>query len=583
MDSKRNMAINALVWAWDLSKAQEIAEKFTKGTSSDQMLFINSSADYTLRTFVRSPNCISTQSPGGIADIIILFLSSNDPVELESAKKYVDTRNTIPIKVLCCESPYLDEAALLECKYVHVSEVTGAESETIIKEAKKFEETLLNCFNKFDINGNGLISIDELIKVSAELNHHLEQDDAQMIANSLDETKSNSGNISFEGFKKWWLMGKRDFQAFRRIIKAEMSVNKLIKLTTKKFNSYLENLKSNVEQISQEEELQGMDLNLHSKQSFDNGLGFFLELCTGSEAKEAIASYPSTIKTSPVGFSVRVSFSDAESANGVCEVLNQIASTLLAEIPILKPYLDMGLQYAFRTSGNCLVLDLSMSGMISDIIVAQSQMLGDLQKIDISSNLTFHLFSALTLDFFLNEVSIIKNIEKFMHLKLHLNTKSFGLRKLWSQVSEQIKANNVSSSGIRKIAFGIEALLAMRSFKIDLGFDATEFSNMFLEMASYEHYTEFNDSLQEAKEAVLAGKTCEQKDLNKFKSKLLEFKEQAKSMKEMIPEEFTSILKSVNFEKFEIECFGNMPNTYFLLKTTINIPGLNAVRDDIMN
>jgi hypothetical protein len=581
MDSQKNITINALVWAVDLTKAQEIARKFTNGTSENEMLFIRTASEYTLRTFVRSPNTVPTQSPGGIADIIIIYLSSNDTSELQEAKKYVDTRQGIPIKVLCSESALLDEAAALDSKYVNVSEVTGDGSETILKEARKFEETLVNCFNKFDINGNGLISVDELIKVSEELGHILELDDAKMIAESLDESKILSGNISFEGFKKWWVMGKRDFHTFRRICKAEMSINNLIKLTSNKFNSYLENLKANSAQVSQEELLQGIDINLHSKQSFENGIGLFLELCSGAEAKEAISSFPESVRNSPAAFSLRLGFSDADSAKGVCDFLSQIAGSMLDENPMFKPYLDIGLQYAFRTSGSFLVVDISLNSLAADIIVESAQQFDSFQNVDISGNLTFHLFSKLTINHILSEVTIFDVIEKLLYMKLHLNSKYFGLRQLWGQISEQLKSNIDSNPSIRTVAMLVETMLALKCFKLDFGFDAMEAKNLIVEVNSIEKCSMYNDSVQETKAILLSGKSDEEDGLVRLRSLYMTSKEQVEGMKGMIPEEFMPIIKSVNLEKVEFETFVNLSNRIVFFKTTFNLSGLNGIRDEV--
>jgi len=518
-----------------------------------------------------------SQSPSGIADLLIIYLSSAESSEFNQAKQYVDCRREIPIKVLCSESPLIEEAALLDCKYVHVSEVTGAAgSETIIKEARKLEETLLNCFNKFDINGNGLISVDELVKVSDELGHHLEHDDAKMIADSLDETKSLSGNISFEGFKKWWVMGKSDFHAFRRICKAEMSVNNLIKLTSKKFNSYLENLKESSQKVSEQEVLQTLNLNLHSKQSFENGAGLFLEICSGPEAKEIIDSLSENVRNSPQSVSIRVSFSDAESAKSLCEVLSMIVTGLVDENPRIRPLLDMGLKYALRTSGSDLVLDFYVTGTLEDMMVNQSQQFNKMQNVYLTGNITLHVFTALTMQNLLEDAGLFNVFEKFLHLKFHLNSKSYGLRQLWAQFSQQIKMEEIP--GLRQSAMLIDSIIALRCFNFDFNFDVTDVKNFGLEAMAFQYAKYDYDTLQLAKEALLGQKGEE--ILEKGRQLFTEFKKQAEGMKAMIPEDFLPIIKAVNFEKIQFEHFTNLAFGTCVVKATINLPGLNGIRDE---
>ena len=146
MTTTPTYTINTIVFSSDLSKAQKIAEKFTDGPTGALMMYSRGTEEYILRTFVRTPTKFSDLPVSGIVDVIIVHLSSTDAEEFKEAKKYLESRKSIPIKVLCSENALVDEAAALDCKYLHLSELLGEGKETVLKEAKKFEETLFNCF-----------------------------------------------------------------------------------------------------------------------------------------------------------------------------------------------------------------------------------------------------------------------------------------------------------------------------------------------------------------------------------------------------------------------------------------------------
>lgn len=586
LSTERTIDMNAIVFASDLSKAQEIAEKFTDGPAGEGMMYSKGTKEYTLRTFVRTPSAFaSLMNNNCIVDILILYVTSAEGEDFSEARKYLDSRKSIPIKVLCSENPLIEEAAALNCKYVHVSELLGEGREAVIKEAKKFEETLINCFKKFDINGNGLISVDELVKVSSELGHPLEMDDAKMIISSLDtyQNYKYTGSIDFENFKKWWVMGKADFHSFRRICKAEMSINNLVKLTSKKFNNYLEKLKTDSHKASQEEILQSIDLNVHAKQEFENGLGLFLETCSGPKAKEVIGALPEGQRNSPFAVSLKFPFREDKDAKAACELLKQMVGPLLGDHPVLKHYLDLGIEYEFRTSVNYLVVDLWLSGYIADMVFGQASQFTNLQNVDINMHLTFHLFSSLVLGEIIGEENnFIQLVEKFLHLKFHLNVKSFGLRQLWGQLNEQLKSSFGEVPSFKKIMMLVDGLVVMRSFKLDFGFDAVDAKNTVFEVQANEMMNRFNGNIEETKAQIIQGNTDPDEGIKEFRAKFNEFKEQAEGFKAMVPPEILQILEPLKLDKFEVETYVNLPATTALVKVTVNLPGLNFLKSSLL-
>ncbi len=582
MDSN-HLQVNAIVWASDISKAEEIASKFTSDAQQTNGFYTTTISNYTLNTYVRSPYSFSTAAPSAISNILIVYLASVD--ESSEAKKYLDSRKGIPIKVLCSELNLLEESESLDCKYTNITEVMGEGRETIIKEAVKFEETLLNCFNKFDVNGNGYISVQELVEVSSELGHTLELDDAEMIANSLDETKTKSG-INLNGFKKWWVTGKSDFSLFRRICKAELSLNKLVKLSSKKFNNYLENLKTESQNVSQEEISQGINLNIHSKQSFENGIGMYCDVCTGNDAKEIINSQPEKVSKSPVAFSLRVNFSNTESATTACELLNSMVLPMLSELPEVSSFLLMGLEISFRVSGSSLVMDVFIGSLIADMFMSQLQNF-DFQSLNANSNLTFHLFTAMNFQNLLND-HLFDLLEKVLHLKLHFNTKSYGLRALLSNLTSQLdsaaaEVDEAKNKRLRNMLSVIQASLMLKNFNLDLSFDAVDLKNVFYDIVCY-HTNEYGKPLEEAQQKVLAGEDAFNLNgaYNQLRMMYESVKQQAVEMKSMIPEEMLDTAKSVSLEKIQLEIQLNTPTANVFVKYNLHLNGLNGVRDEIL-
>merc|ERR1712032_221390 len=185
MESK--IEINAIIWSSNIDLAQKYAEAFSQGTKNESGFYTNSTPEYNLNTYIRCPSAPNTATPSSITDIVFVHCEDADDALL--AKNYLESRRGIPMRV--CLTTKLGEFAELECKEVNPTELAN-ERTNIIKEALSFEKTLINAFKKFDINGNGLISTDELMTCSKELGHELTQDDAKMITDTLDKEKKGN-------------------------------------------------------------------------------------------------------------------------------------------------------------------------------------------------------------------------------------------------------------------------------------------------------------------------------------------------------------------------------------------------------
>lgn len=577
MESSNKFQVNSIVWASSIDKAIEIASRFTNGEEKPNKVFTTSDDECSINTYVRSFNYFGSAAPSGITDLIIFYLPSANSPDFNEAKKYLDSRKGIPIKILTSENALLEEASSLDCKFVSLNALLGEERETILKEAKKFEETLLKCFKKFDINGNGLISVDELIKVSAELEHVLSYDDAKMIVDTLDSSKENGGNISFESFKKWWVQRKTDFMDFRRLCKAEMSINNIIKLTSKHFNDYLTNLKGEGNTLSEQKSSQDININIHSCPEFENGLGIFGELFRGAEAKEIIESKPDKMKDTPLGFSFKIHLSSNEAAE-------KLAAFLSKEIPLIEsfmikiePLTSLGLSYYFRAAGSDVLCEVYAQGMIAIIIQdVSSQFLPNLADINISSSITFHFFTTLTLQILLRTTGFefVKNILQF---KFHLISKSVNLRTallaLCDLLEKQIESQTLPSSFKNNIMI-IRSLIALRKFDFDLSFDHPDLINKIIDSQASQilrSSTGNNLTFEQAKKQAIEDDSLD------FSYKFAYIKEIIYKFKSITTEEYLPVVNSLDLNKVEFEGFFNHPQASFLLKVNLHLADMNAL------
>jgi hypothetical protein len=584
MESK--IQINAIVWSSDVEAATKYAEAFSKGTKNEAGFFVTNTDDYILNTYVRS----SAKSSGGIgiatmADIVLVHVEDAD--NAADAKNYLESRRGIPMKV--CLTTKLGEFEELECKQINPAELAN-ERDNIVKEAVAFEKTLVNAFKKFDINGNGLISTSELITCSKDLGHELNQDDAEMITNSL--TKDNKGNIDFNGFKKWWVSGKSDFSNFRRVVKAELAVNKFVKQTSTSFNDYLSNLNKDSENIAHTDCEQSFNINLHAKNHFENGVGIYVDVCSGPEAKEIFDCKPEKVRNSPVFVSLSIDMGSAELATETAENLGAMLDpTMLAQmVPQLEAPIQMGAKIQMRANQTKVVIDLIATDTIADIIIQQQ---GEFNTKDIKmgGEMTFHMFSAVNLNDVVNsDLNPFDLVEKALNLKLHMASKAFNMRSCIDTVCDAID-QKVNEGGlppsIRNFSMATRIATVLRSFDMDFKFDPQPIIDCIILGTDYKHkigeegfsqlsLSEFRAKIANESDTKLA------REIERMRETCQGALGQATAMKEMIPPEFMDIIKAINLEKIELQVGINTDSSRMSFKVTLNLPGLNEMRGKIL-
>jgi hypothetical protein len=144
--------INAIVWSTNIETAKKYAREFSSASENENYYYTSSTPEYNLNVYVRCPTSQIMATPSSITDIVIIQIEDNE--EVAEAKKYLDSRRGIPMKV--CLTTKVGEFDELECKNVNPTELAN-ERNALLKEALSFETTLINVFKKFDLNVEKLI------------------------------------------------------------------------------------------------------------------------------------------------------------------------------------------------------------------------------------------------------------------------------------------------------------------------------------------------------------------------------------------------------------------------------------------
>lgn len=581
MESK--IEINAIVWSTDIESARKYAQVLTGSTQNEAGFYTTSTPEYTFNTYVRCPSVPNTATPTSITDIV--FIQIEDELELLDAKNYLDSRRGIPMKV--CLTTKFGQFEELECKNVNPAELAN-EKNTILKEALSFEKTLVNVFKKFDLNGNGLISTDELMSCSKELGHELTHDDAKMITDTLD--KDNKGNIDFNGFKKWWVTGKSDFTNFRRIVKAELAVNKLIKMTSTNFNDYLSNLNENSNNVASSEVQQSMNINFHAKDDFENGIGLFIDISSGPEAKEIIQSMPEKLRNSPAFFTISIEMENNEIAAQTAEIVNEMLMPMIETIPQLSVSTQMGMRLNLRSNQNKLVFDVSVESLLAEIIT-NSLNIYNTKDLKMGGEGTLHLFTNVDInDIFSSDLNAWKLIEKALNMKMHFTTKAYNLRgaidSVCGMIDKEIQSGALPHS-FRNATNITRIASIMRSMDLDFKFDPAPIIDLIILKSTKKHigeekyslmsFSEFKAQLSEEMNNKISETVADMRE------KMSHYVETASQMKEMIPPEFMDIIKSLNMEKIESQFGVSNDNLTMSVKLTLAMPKLNMIKDKILN
>lgn len=627
---KKIFEINIVLWALDIDKANDLALSFLN--SQDVMKNKNNFYslkdkvnEYTINIYLRSPKSIALSAPTGITTILVIYLSQTKfeklnmmyrviNFEYAEAKKYYDTRKKIPFKFFITEER-LSESIDKESKNLLVSEFLNQQGQSeIINQAITFEKTLKTVFDKFDLIGNGLITSIELMKVSQELGHSITEDDAKMIIDTLD--KNYRGSLDFEAFKRWWVLGRSDFVNFRRLCKSEIFMDDFIQKSSIKFNDYLLNIKNEGQEISQEELNQTFDIHLHpGKKPIENGIGFFAQLCNGTEALDIIETKFDEFEKSQIGIALKLKFDSNESAKkelpSVESFINSLICTLLGEKGSLLFFI--GPIFKFKITENFIVIYYADKRAKPDTLLSEF-------KSVFSS--TLHLFTELNIEDLL-KCSFEEIIQKLFKIKVHFIAKMFHLKDTIKKILKQIEIiefdklveetppekNNLSfiDKYFGKFFTLIRLYFLLEDLKFEFTYDSENLKEQFFsfievvkkqvdkEKEEMENF-KYSEILEEEKEEFLIPekqKSRAQKILEIYNiidfglCEAKEFFKEIKNDKEFLltlfEEEKISFLRKIDLEEIILEFHSKSIITPIYAKIKCKIPKLNETIENIIN
>ena len=355
-----NKRINVVFWAESDSEARNLATNLLSGKQSEDV-WQDTFEGVSVFGYVRSPSSVVSASPAGITEILIVQVSGAESENYTSAKAYIDARRGIPFKFITSASDLSEQAKTLDSDYFNVSEISTMK-EKVLKMALNLDQTLREAFQKLDTDNDGFLEVAEIISASQTLGHPLNDEDAKEIVKSL----SSDGKISFEKFKHWWVMGRTDFGAFRRIVEIEMSVHNFVKQSSNAFNSYLEKLQKEGQNLSAEQiGLMGR-VNITPINDFESGSAFGIHITAGNNFNDILNSFPSYLRESPVSYGLELRLKDAEQGKMVIETLTQLKEMIIPLIPNAQKYFDGGLTINFRHVGTSVFIDVTHSGIAGD-------------------------------------------------------------------------------------------------------------------------------------------------------------------------------------------------------------------------
>jgi len=553
MDITASSCINIVVWGENMEVATKLAENLIGVQESNYSWSANYQGS-TIKAFIRHPESSISGSPVGVTDILIVHLSGIGSSFLEQAKTYINLRKGIPFKFITSEENLSEWAKQNDCEFINYSLINTEETKNkLVLSVRHLEDTLRTAFEKLDLNKNGLITAEELVQASKTLDHEISLDEAKTVTSTL----SHDGNIRFDQFKRWWIMGRGDFNTFRKIVQVEMSVGNFIKRGSQTFNEYIDKLKTEAN-VNFNSFYQGR-INISPTTDLDNGIGITFDLATGKDAEFIYDSLPNYYRSSPlvVGIEIQVD----EDIQGAM-ILQEIDGfkAMIINIFKLNQLLEEGMKVESRHIGKSVFIEFSFFGSIANKI-NESSFKFNVEAFNFWGAGAIHMFSALTPNDILNS-TLEQIIEKISNFKIisHGEFSNFEIffSALLSAYEDSLKKIFKGNS----ISF-LNFFKALRYLGYELRYDSGELSDLIKELIGANIVESLGTQLSQYQQ--MSGTMIEQ----------------FKPMIENFLGPFKEPLKMVNIDKISV--ITSSPKLKIFYKTSFHFPGLTAfVRENIL-
>jgi hypothetical protein len=543
-------SINIVVWTSTEEAANKIAHDIVGGCTDQDGQHSGTHNGATIRVFTRSPGVVASSHPQGVADALIISIEENNSTSLGEAKSYIDNRRGIPFKYIHSLEDFSEVAAKYEATYIN--DLTGI-TDKIVNSVKHLDTELRTAFSAIDLNGNGVLSSDELVSAAAKLGHNMNSEEAKLIIKALSKNES----VDFDGFKTWWVRGRGDFNSFRQLVKVEMKVGELMKKGSEVFNEFVKNLKK-------EEGKDGYKarLNISSVEDFETGFGMDTDLAVGAEYDDVVKALPQYFKENPVSISFEINVNSEEQGHQVKATLESLYDMLMS-VPQVSQVLGLGFTIRFRNSGNSVFIDVSLSGSAGDKLQAQLSEY-NFESLNFTGSAFFNIFTGLRISDLLsgNLDNIINRLSLF---KLESHSQVSGVKNLIYALTEVYeKMGSMMPRKIRKLIPLIKVFAAMKNFEFEFRYDANEVASAFKEFGGQVASQKLGGEPEEALESV-------NQQLGGFQSMAPMMIDQFKPMIDGFIEPFKPALTAVNFDTLAISYY--LPSTRMFYKLKIHLPG----------
>lgn len=569
MDSSNASTINTVVWAENRDKAAEISGIFTLGSESNEE-WSGFSGNTVLKAYIRYPSGIIRSSPKNNTDVLIVQISGKESSVVEDAKNYINQRKAIPFKYVCSNEDLSEWAKEQGAEFFLESEVTsGSNRQKIVNSVLDLEESLRKAFNTLDLNKNGFITADELVQASSSLGHEINSEESKIIANTL----SDDGNISFPKFKSWWIMGRGDFNMFRRVVQVEMQFGGLIKQSSELFNQSIAELKN---QSASGNDMFVGKINIGPVEDFESGIGCNIDLAAGKDFDDILASLPDHFKSTPLGYGIEIKTQSEEASHSLKQTFEQL-NDMFAGMPQVSQVKAFGINWSFRAVGSSLFVDIFFSGMIADQF-GQQMGLFNFDQINFSGTSCGSIFSGLRITDLI-QGSLPDIISKLCQFKIQGSSEFYGLKvlslALYSFYRTLMEKNPYGNKKLKPLLNLLKLLGAYRSLGYEFKYDSKEFFEIIKEL------------LQDVVHGITGMPQNSVQEtfsmqLETYQGMGSQMIDSYKPMAEPFLEPYKATLSSINFDRLSI--FVISPKMKVFYKNNLHLTGLNAfINEKILN
>jgi hypothetical protein len=552
MESKSQI-INFVIFAESREAAASIANSLT-GSAESQAVWVGTSNGRTVKAYVRCPGLLAEASPKGNTDVLIVKApADSDEAYITNVKSYINTRTGIPFKYIVSSQDLSQLASSVEASYINESQL-ASEFGSFISKVTDLESSLKTTFDSFDLNKNGFITSDELVEASAKLGHKLEKEEAKLIVSSL----SNNGNIDFQMFKSWWVMGRGDCTMFRRIIEAQNVYGGLIKQGSEAFNEFL------TKNISDGKDNYEGRVNVGPKDDFDSGIGFSVDLAAGKHFDEIFNAYPDYIKSSPFSFCLEIKLKNESTGILIKETFEGLKDSL-SMIPKFDSLMMMGVTVDVRHVGLSVFIDFTLGGMIGDTTNNNLNAF-NCEKLNYSGAGYCSLISGVNFNDIQND-DFLTLISKLLKLRLTSHSEITALKTLVYGLCKIIGESSQSSNKVKRTIGALKVLTAIRGIEFNFKYDPEELKNSVLDILR-DQIGDQADKMVDQYQSQFGG----------FRDMGLGMLDNYKMMLEMIPPEFMNIIKNIDFDRVGVVAV--VPKFKLQYKSYIHLPGLTQFVDE---